>query len=254
MEMLNRVEFKFLVSVSQRAALFEAFGGRMRPDEHAGASGAYPVVSLYYDTPDRQCFWESWRGLPSRRKLRVRIYGTLDGAIAPASFVEVKHKIDGRGAKRRVQTSMENALALASGSGSAEGFSEPERRTLEEVRRLALEEGFQPACLIRYRRHAYSLDLGDASEGGGVRITFDDQLCARFHSLTPSPDDRGEGIPLLAEGFWVMELKAMGSVPYELSLQLARCGLHPRSFSKYATAVGLHKGPGAGGDREGRAL
>ena len=85
----QRFEFKFLITARQRDEAIHHFNGALRPDTNGG-SGCYPIVSLYYDTPDRRCYWEAWRGMPSRRKLRVRVYGTTDGGIPPTAFVEVK--------------------------------------------------------------------------------------------------------------------------------------------------------------------
>src|SRR4051812_38386739 len=106
----QRFEFKFIVTAQQRDEVLATFDGALLPDANGSSLGVYPIVSLYYDTPDRRCYWEAWRGVPSRRKLRVRVYGTSDGDIPPTSFVEVKHKLDGLGVKRRVQTSLAHAL------------------------------------------------------------------------------------------------------------------------------------------------
>ena len=40
-------------------------------------------------------------GVQSRRKMRVRVYGSLDGVLPPTTFAEIKHKVDGRKVKRR---------------------------------------------------------------------------------------------------------------------------------------------------------
>ncbi len=87
----------------------------LRPDENAGTGAQYPVVSLYYDNGERDCYWEKARGLPSRRKLRVRVYGSKDGAVPATAFIEVKHKCDGRGVKRRVKLPLEHALRAGDG-------------------------------------------------------------------------------------------------------------------------------------------
>ncbi|NBV49512.1 MAG: VTC domain-containing protein, partial [Verrucomicrobia bacterium] len=89
MEIAARFEHKILIDDARRAELLARFADRFRPDTAGSADGRYPVVSLYCDTPDRRCHWEAWRGVPSRRKLRVRIYGTRDGSIPSATFVEV---------------------------------------------------------------------------------------------------------------------------------------------------------------------
>ena len=233
----ERFEFKFLVTARQRDDLFAAFNGALQPDLNGGTGGDYPIVSLYYDTPDWRCYWEAWRGVPSRRKLRVRIYGTACGHIPPTSFVEVKHKLDGLGVKRRVQTTLERALEIGQGGGETALYTAAEARIVREVHRLVRNDGFRPVCAIRYLRHAFALQSGAAHEP--LRITFDDELAARFRDLQPEPDDRGCDLSLLPEGNLVMEVKGIGAVPARFANYLAKSGLSPRRFSKYCAALHL---------------
>lgn len=233
----QRFEFKFLISAQQRDEALAAFNGALRPDANGATGGVYPIVSLYYDTPDRRCYWEAWRGLPSRRKLRVRVYGTTDGGIAPTSFVEVKHKLDGLGVKRRVQTSLPHALEIGAGRSEPEGLAPHEVQVVREVHRLVHEDGFLPVCTMRYRRHAFSLQNEDGAEP--LRITFDDELGGRFRDLHPEPDDRRCDFTLLPADHLVMEVKGAGAVPYPIARWLAKSGLSPRGFSKYCAALRL---------------
>ena len=233
----QRYEFKFLITAEQRDEMCAAFNSALRPDSQGGSGGIYPIVSLYYDTPDWRCYWEAWRGLPSRRKLRIRVYGTADGDIPPTSFVEVKHKLDGLGVKRRLHTTIPHALEIGSGGGEAAAFAPPDARIVREVHRMVQQDGFRPACTIRYQRHAYALHLEDVAEP--LRITFDDGLGARFRDLEPEPDDRRCDLPLLPADQMVMELKGYGAVPASVASLLAKSRLSPRSFSKYCTAIRL---------------
>ncbi len=240
MNIAERFEFKFLVTVRQRDELVASFGTALQPDAVGG--GVYPIVSLYYDTPDRRCYWEAWRRVPSRRKLRVRIYGTACGRTAPTSFVEVKHKVDSLGVKRRLQTSLPRALEIAAGTVDDAGLSPADARLVQEVRRLVHHDGFGPVCVLRYRRHAFSL----AAEGAAdpLRITFDDELGGRFRDLDPLPDDRRRDFTLLPPDQVVMEVKGVGAVPYPVAAVLAKCGLSPRGFSKSCAAFRLTDAPG----------
>src|SRR4029434_10658175 len=104
---------KFVITREQRASLMPNLLPHLRADENAGEGAFYPIVSLYYDNLDRACCWEKLRTIPSRRKLRVRVYGSLDGALPPTSFVEVKHKCEGRGVKRRLRVPLETAHTQA---------------------------------------------------------------------------------------------------------------------------------------------
>ena len=234
MEIAARFEHKYVLPLGERDALLARFADRFRPDETGGPDGRYPVVSLYCDTPDEKCRWEAWRGVPSRRKLRLRVYGTRDGAIPAAAFLEIKHR-DGRdGAKRRVRLPLAEALALLAG-GAIPAAGPAEARILEEARRLVADDGFRPACVIRYDRQATR--FVDAAGTEQLRITFDHAVRARFDRLTPAPEDDAGGFAVLAADHCLMEVKGATSVPYAFAAYLAGRGFFPRSFSKYSESV-----------------
>ena len=241
MESSERFEFKFLLNAEQHERFLNGFSDALRPDLQGGPTGVYPVVSLYYDTPDWQCYWEAWRKMPSRRKLRVRVYGTADGRIEPTSFIEVKHKVDGLGFKRRVETDLATALALVEGRQSGEGLPLEERRVVEETQHMVRAEGFAPCCTIRYLRHAYWLSVGalDPAATGlaSLRITMDSGLMVRFEDLSPAPDDQRFCMDLLPPGTHVLEIKGQGAFPFSLALRLAQAGIRASSMSKYCKAI-----------------
>ena len=236
MEIAARFEHKILIDDARRAELLARFADRLRPDTAGSTDGRYPVVSLYCDTPDRRCHWEAWRGVPSRRKLRVRIYGTRDGAIPDATFVEVKHRDGKAGAKRRVRLPLAEALALVGGE-TVTGKGQADERILAEVRALISQDGYAPACVIRYDRAAYR--YCDEAGVEQLRVTFDQRIVARFDRLTPVVDDDGCDLAVLPRDQAVMEVKGSTSVPYDLAAYLGSAGLHPRPFSKYSASIGL---------------
>lgn len=234
MDVAARFEFKYVLSADERAALRARFAPRLLPDAVGAPDGRYPVVSLYCDTPDRRCHWEAWRGVPSRRKLRLRLYGSPDGASPPACFLEVKHRDGAESAKRRVALPLADALAVLAG-GEAEGADAAARRTLAEIGRLVRDDGFRPACVIRYDREA--LRFVDDAGRERLRVTFDEGVRARFDRLVPAPADDACGLPVLPDGLCLMEIKGAEAVPYELAAWLTARGIYPRPFSKYSESI-----------------
>ena len=230
---LDRFELKFVITRGQRDALIPHLRPHLRADEYAGDHGFYPIISLYYDNADRDCYWEKVRGLGSRRKMRVRVYGSRDGQVAPTAFVEVKHKCDSRVVKRRVQMPLGAALAVCAGEAAGRLLSLAEKRVVEEVQGLVRGRGFRPVCCMRYDRQA----LADVNPASDLRITFDAGIGWRLDDLTPAPDDRNFFHHLLPEGAAVMEVKGTGAVPYWLARMLGETGCRLASFSKYCNAL-----------------
>jgi SPX domain protein involved in polyphosphate accumulation len=205
----------------------------MRPDENAGEDAYYPIVSLYYDNARRDCFWEKEERVPSRRKMRVRVYGSLDGRLAPTIFVEIKHKCDGRGVKRRLRVPLDEAYSICEGNHPRIPLKPLEMRIVEEVHELVLTRGFKPCVAMRYDRQAFA----DRDAESDLRVTFDTGIAYRFHDLRPVPDDRNFTDYLLPDGYSVMEVKVTGSVPYWMTHLVGEHGCILQGHSKYNNAL-----------------
>lgn len=230
---LDRFEMKFVITREQRDALMPRLLPHLRADANAGDNAFYPIISLYYDNADRDCYWEKIRGQGSRRKMRVRVYGSLDGKVPPTSFIEVKHKCDSRVVKRRAQMTLEEALQVGAGEMPAKELSFADRKVVEEIHKLVRERRFRPHCCMRYDRQAFA-DVNPASD---LRITFDTGIGFRMDELLPQPDDRAFSQYLLREGESVMEVKVTGSVPFWLPRMLGSAGCILTSHSKYCNAL-----------------
>ena len=235
MEIAARFELKYVLPLAARDALLARFADRFRADTLGSPTGRYPVVSLYCDTADRKCHWEAWRGVPSRRKLRLRLYGTKTGETPAATFLEIKHRDGGAGAKRRVLLPTAAACAFVNGGAVPASADPAGARIIEEARRLVADESFRPVCVIRYDRHAYRLVGPDGTEQ--LRLTFDQGIGARFHDLTPRPEDERCTLPVLEEGLCLMEIKGATAAPYDFAAYLSAHGIFPRSFSKYSESL-----------------
>jgi hypothetical protein len=151
----------------------------------------------------------------------------------------VKHKADGRGVKRRIQTTLAQALAVTQGAQPDATFSAHDLRIAEEVHRLLRLEQFRPSCVMRYDRHAYFLHLPEEVALGRepLRVTFDHDIAVRFDDLTPVVDDRKFNQYVLPADHCIMEVKGAGSVPYAFAARLNHLKLYPRQFSKYSEGL-----------------
>ncbi len=229
-----RREYKFRLGGEQVLGALEEIRDRL-PGDANGACGAYPIVSEYYDTAGRDAWWERDRKVGNRRRLRVRIYGLSNGAIPPAAFLEVKHKQDGVGVKRRISVPVEEVTKAQFDMGDLIRERRPQmtlRRDLalaEEILRLVGEGGVVPTMQMRYERQAFEMS--------GVRITFDGGIKCRLGRLPLRPDDRDFPLDVLAPDERIMEVKLLGSAPYWLREIVARHRLSRTPFSKYGAAL-----------------
>ncbi|MGH8047569.1 MAG: polyphosphate polymerase domain-containing protein [Chthoniobacterales bacterium] len=229
---LDRYEFKFLISTAQRDAIIGEFPGHIVPDGNSGEDGGYRIYSLYFDTPQRDCYWEKLRGLRSRRKLRVRLYESTLATATGACFVEIKHKHEGRGVKRRLRVPLDAAMRITSGEEPGVELDTGEERILNEVRHLVGEKDLKPVCCLRYDRRAYM----DIAEDSDLRITFDENICYRMDDL-PSLHEGAFDQQLLEEDEHIMEVKVTGAVPVWLTGILYAHKCTPGSRSKYCDAI-----------------
>lgn len=236
---LSRTEYKFLISAEDYRRWKDEISERVEADQNPGNSGDYPIISQYYDTPDRECYWEKQRRYDSRRKIRVRVYGSETAQIPPAGFLEVKHKLNGLGVKRRLQMPVESAQRFALGDLDVlrEMYGEVKRSgriVIDEVIGMIEKGGHMPSMQIRYDRNAFS------TPDGTLRITFDNKLLCRPEFTQLLPDDPGFKLPIIDQSQSIMEVKAIGSVPYWFRVRAGETKLIRRSFSKYCTSLENH--------------
>ena len=238
---VDRMESKFLISLEMRDRLISEIEGYTGYDETAGGTSCYPIISQYYDNQHRDCYWEKQRKQKSRRKLRIRVYGSDAGKVPPTTFIEVKHKHYGRGSKRRLRLPMDDALELAAGNKERmllDGgeMSRYERMVVQEIVDMVRNREFGFLCTMRYDRQAF-VGGDDAPD---LRITFDTGIACRFEELDLCADDKRFEHYLLPDDRCIMEVKTNDGVPHWVRSLVGKHGLVRRGFSKFCTALEEH--------------
>lgn len=238
---VDRLESKFLIPLGVRDKLIGEIQQYTGYDEEAGGTSCYPIISQYYDNRLRDCYWEKQRGQKSRRKLRIRVYGSENGKVPPTTFIEVKHKHYGRGSKRRLRLPMSDALSLASGNkelmlSSGGDLSRYERMVVQEILDLVCNRDFEFLCTMRYDRQAF-VGGDDAPD---LRITFDTGIACRFEELDLRADDERFEHYIIPKDHAIMEVKTNTVVPPWVRDLVGRHHLVRRGFSKFCTALEQH--------------
>ena len=214
----------------------EDLDDRLVVDSLASEDGCYPIVTEYFETPGRECFWEKERRLASRRKIRVRIYGCEGGKIPPTGFIEIKHKHFGFGAKRRLFLPVEEAIEFANGNYDIlrtikREWTRTERMIIKELFDLIERRKYSPAIQLRYDRKALM------TPDGQLRITIDNRLMCRSNILPLEADDQRFEDYIIPPDKSIFEVKSIGPVPFWFREYGGDEELVRRSFSKFCTAM-----------------
>jgi SPX domain protein involved in polyphosphate accumulation len=226
----NRFELKYILHVSRCARIIDELKHQIPPDSHGGERG-YPLVSLYYDSPQLDCFWAKIEGIRFRRKLRLRIYPGDDITQVTTGSIEIKQRINKTVQKRRLELPLEQAEQLCMGQLAFDGLDELDTQVANEVTYLSHMLDLRPTALTAYWRRAFE----GQDENVGVRVTFDTYVAARIHALTVNAPAVNRLI--LPADHCVMELKADDRVPEWATSLLARHDCQLNRISKYCAGV-----------------
>lgn len=216
---MKRHELKYLLDGEKTAYLRRRLEGHMVPD----AFGLTSIASLYYDTPDRRLIRASLEKPPFKEKLRLRSYGLAD-EDSPV-YLELKCKAYDTVYKRRVQSTLQGVRQFFE-SGVPLGDGGQISREINAF--CSFYDTLSPSCLIIYDRTAYYEPDGD------LRLTIDENPRYRMRDL--SLDRSMDGIPLLPEGWTILEIKVQDAIPLWLAEILSTGQIYRGSFSKYGEA------------------
>lgn len=230
----DRREFKFLLPADLAPVIQQSVASHLAADR--GLPAGYVVLSEYFDSPDRASYWEKIEAHPSRRRVRSRIYLDPSRRQAPTGFIEVKHKLDGQTAKRRIPASLDD-LARFSTGWIPNARNLRHERVRRELATLVHDLRLGPVIRIRYHRHAF-----DAGADGTLRITFDRELRCAFPTI-PFTAALEPDLALGEPDAVLMEVKTIGPVPGWFRQLAGRHRLNPGSFSKYMSALDRHLPP-----------
>ena len=215
----QRNEFKYLLDARQLQAILAAMAPYMVPDEYSHSS----IRNLYLDTPDFRLIRRSLEKPVYKEKLRVRSYGRAEAEASV--FVELKKKYRSVVYMRRIAMPQNQALGCVAGTELW-----PNSQIGAELAYAAdFYKALRPAVFLSYERDSFR-----GVEDENFRVTFDTEIRYRREELTLDSDTWG--VPILAPGQVLMEVKAAGGIPIWMAHVLSERGIFKTSFSKYGTA------------------
>jgi SPX domain protein involved in polyphosphate accumulation len=231
-ENFARYEFKYLLSKAVRDEIesevrhFMTYDGHVHPE----FENSYIVRSLYFDNAEADNYYEKIDGIKTRRKFRIRTYGTKADEDLPI-FLEEKGRHNNRTYKQRIRIRAEDLKIAQNPSRSIE--------LLELYPNVSLVEGFiydierrrlKPRVLVDYLRRPYS-----SPYDMNFRITFDGALSASaVDSLYPS-----DTAPryLSNAGWTILEVKFFRRIPAWFHRILQAHSMTRLSISKFCKGM-----------------
>jgi hypothetical protein len=233
-----RLEYKYLVPRSQLSPLRRRLAPFVELDPYAATEpdGEYTVRSIYFDTPGLDCYTQKLSGIHTRRKIRIRCYGThQEDAFA---ILEIKRKADMRVSKNRsfiFHSHLHELLASGDVEKNILIRSAPETEQALRSARAFLFHLFRysmyPVVLVVYEREAF-LGRFDPS----VRLTFDKRLRSRAHPRVESLFAE-EGLSGAMGEHFILEVKFQTAMPTWVESVLEEFELERRALSKYSICL-----------------
>lgn len=208
-------------------------GPFMSLDPYAAKNGGeYTVRSIYFDTPELECYFQKLAGVKRRNKVRLRGYNRGDGGEV---FFEIKKKVDEPLYKNRAPLTFDAARRILKGE-PVENFIEPSPRfprAVDDARRFLYHihaRRMRPTVTVIYEREPYQGILKDREND--FRVTFDKHLRAIAY-----PSLKGlfkEEHPILVnERYFIMEVKFNRYLPSWVKAVIKAMGLTKGPASKY---------------------
>ncbi|MBC8533265.1 polyphosphate polymerase domain-containing protein [Yeguia hominis] len=222
----QRFEKKFLLGENQVAQLLPAISEFLELDPYCKKEKReYSIYNLYFDTDSSSVIRHSVDHPYYKEKLRLRSYRSPAGP-EDRVFLEIKKKIGGVVAKRRVVLTHREAQAFLQDRTWPDSVSPITAQILDELDFYLQVHDVQPTAYISYDRTAL-FGKTDSS----LRVTFDRNILTRRTDLRL--DSPRYGTPLLSPQQRLMEIKCSGAIPIWLTRLLAEQGIYKTSFSKY---------------------
>jgi hypothetical protein len=229
----QRFELKYLVREETACAVRQHLRSYLKPDEFAATfpDNAYPVHSLYLDSPDLVTYQAVQTGEKNRFKLRVRYYSDADETV----YFEIKRRTNEIISKMRAKVRRDAVQPLLAGAPpQLKHLAQPDAKhffALQEFCRLIHSLRATPKSHVAYRREAWMSPVNNA-----LRVTFDrDVLCepefghALLTHLDTAVKPFGDQV--------VLELKFIDRLPAWCSEMVRTFGLVRGGAPKYAKGV-----------------
>jgi hypothetical protein len=229
----QRFELKYLVSEQTARAVRQFVRCYLKPDDFAATlpNNAYPVHSLYLDSPDLMTYQAVQTGEKNRFKLRIRYYSDHDETV----YFEIKRRTNDVISKMRAKVRREAVQPLLSGEPpQLRHLAKPDGRqlfALQEFCRLMHRLRATPRSHVAYSREAWMSPVNNS-----MRVTFDRAVQCEAEFGGSLLTQLGEAVAPFDERV-VLELKFVDRLPHWCIEMIRVFGLVRGGAPKYAQGV-----------------
>jgi len=229
----GRYEFKYLLRPEVAERVVDFLASHLEMDEHCRGrdSNSYTVRSIYFDSPDFECFHEKLGGQKHREKFRIRTYNNPGSGPL---FLENKIKDGLSYVKDKVTLNADILKAIKNldyDSLSEVDRHDKDKRILDKFFFYTYRRAYSPVVLVVYDREAYVYPGQDT-----IRVTLDKNLRARmFPNLAQIYDE--ERLEYLLYHWIILEIKFTDILPRWMMPLNSLFYLKRQACSKYCTSV-----------------
>lgn len=250
--LLNRIEDKYLVLREHFGKLVESLRTNLKKGDSDTFVRYNRNETIYFDTPDLDCFKDAMEGIRPRFKMRIRRYCPNGETWEEHAYLELKIKDkDGVTRKMRVRIGPED-IALVRAGGELQVTDRLAElnvdigrdhlwKRLAAINSAMFQSKLRYQLTVQYDRRAYSNDE--------IRVTVDENL--RYFEAEPIQESAKNSIVLSTKwkkfskhygdfkehDYLIVEVKRQGETPDWLKGLLADCGAEEDRFSKYCASI-----------------
>jgi hypothetical protein len=235
-----RYEYKYILPIERLEDVRRLLAPYMVHDSFAAKNGGdYTVRSIYFDTPDFECYTTKLAGIKHRKKLRIRGYN--EEAPDNEIFLEIKKKYEDPILKYRTSLSFDRLEAVFNGDAlEALEPDQREGRSGESMKRFLyhIYSGqMRPVVTVVYEREAYESRFPNPQNN--LRITLDKNLRSLAFPSLEGLYKELEPVPVLT-GHFIMEIKFNQEMPAWAAQMTGKLGVKRRAASKYCLCIEAH--------------
>ena len=227
-----RYELKFLIDWKIYTDLRKRILPFVRPDNYGSPEGTYNILSLYYDSPNYDCYYDKIDGQGERYKLRLRWY--LDNQ-SPSEYahLELKKKHNGSILKERLKVKKDlvsEFLKGNTGSISHASMGKYDMNTAKKMLYYIEMQQLKPVVYTNYIREAY-----ECTTEHRLRITFDMKIsCQKYGEKEFGSCSKKY---IFNPYYMVLEIKGFDCISLWLMNILNEYNLQQKAISKYCMAL-----------------